>query len=453
MNYYLAIDIGASSGRHILGFRDDAGIHLTEIYRFDNEIKDTGGTLTWDIDSLYNNVVCGIKKCHEIGILPTSIAIDTWGVDYVLLDKDGCEILPVVSYRDKRGEEAANEVAKIISQEELYARTGIQKLTFNTIYQLYADKKSGKLDGAARFLMIPEYLTYRLTGVMVNEYTNATTTNLVNARECVWDDEIIERLGLPREIFGELMPPTTAVGHLKDEVRREVGFDSLVVLAPSHDTASAVAACPIGDESVYISSGTWSLIGTENLTPQLSREAMEANFTNEGGIMRRYRFLKNIMGMWLFQSVRREFSGIYSYDDMMAMAMASEYRELIDPNDPSFLAPKSMTEAVMKYLGEENLPLPDVLSSIYHSLASSYRVAIEEIERISNKTIREIHIVGGGSRDRYLNRLTEEYTGKRVHTGLMEATATGNIISQMMACEGLTLGEAREIIKSGLDKR
>ena len=226
-----------------------------------------------------------------------------------------------------------------------------------------------------------------------------------------------------------------------------------MVLAPSHDTASAVAACPIGDESVYISSGTWSLIGTENLTPQLSREAMEANFTNEGGIMRRYRFLKNIMGMWLFQSVRREFSGIYSYDEMMAMAMASEYRELIDPNDPSFLAPESMTEAVMKYLGEDNLPLPDLLSSIYHSLANSYRIAIEEIERISNKTIREIHIVGGGSRDRYLNRLTEEYTGKRVYTGLTEATATGNIISQMMAREGITLTEAREIIKSGINKR
>ena len=204
MNYYLAIDIGASSGRHILGFRDDTGIHLTEIYRFDNEIKDIDGTLTWDIEGLYDNVVRGIKKCHELGKLPTSIAIDTWGVDYVLLDKDGREILPVVSYRDKRGEAAANEVAKIISQEELYARTGIQKLTFNTIYQLYSDKCSGKLNNAARFLMIPEYLTYRLTGVAVNEYTNATTTNLVNAVECVWDDEIIDKLGLPRHIFGEL---------------------------------------------------------------------------------------------------------------------------------------------------------------------------------------------------------------------------------------------------------
>ena len=449
--YYLAIDIGASSGRHILGHIEDGKLCLEEIYRFDNGIKNENGTLIWAIDSLFARVKAGIKKCAEIGKIPKTIAIDTWGVDYVLLDENKKEILPAVSYRDGRTTEAIKEVNEIISQAELYSRTGIQNQCFNTIYQLFCDRKSSKLSNAKYFLMMPEYLSFKLTGKIINEYTNATTTNLVNAESRHWDKAILDILGLPSDIFCKLSLPGTVVGNFTDEAKAETGFDSTVILCPSHDTASAVAACPTDTESVYISSGTWSLIGTENTEPVLSEKALKANFTNEGGIEYRFRFLKNIMGMWLLQNIRRSINKELTYDEMMNLAMKSTFTEKIDPNAPEFVAPENMLESVRIYLGKPDLPLPDVLSSIYHSLADSYRKAVDEIESISGKEIKAIHIVGGGSKDKYLNRLTAEYTGKKVYTGLIEATATGNIISQIMSDKKITLTEARQIVKSTFD--
>ena len=453
MRYYLAVDIGASSGRHILGSIVDGKLCLEEIYRFENGIKNDNGTLVWDIESLFSEVVAGIAKCKEIGKIPETVAIDTWGVDYVLLDKDKKEIMPVVSYRDGAVEKAAKEVAEILPQEKLYAKTGIQWQVFNTVYQLYRDLKNGKLDKAKHFLMIPEYLSYRLTGVMKNEYTNATTTNLVNAENKQWDNQILETLGIPTDIFSPLSTPCTYLGGFLDQIKEKVGFDCKVIFAPSHDTASAVAACPIDEKCVYISSGTWSLIGTENLYPVLSEESLAANFANEGGIEYRFRFLKNIMGMWLFQSIRKNLDKKYTYDQMMEMAMQSDFCELIDPTDAAFLAPDNMIEAVRQYLGKPDLPLCDVLSSVYHSLAASYKKTVAEIEKISRKTIDAIHIVGGGSKDAYLNRLTAKYTGKKVYTGLMEATATGNLASQIMFCENKTLSEVRNIIKNTFDTK
>lgn len=446
MKYYLAIDIGASSGRHILGHIECGRLCLEEIYRFENKTQEKNGTLYWSLEALFSEIKRGIAKCRELGRIPTSIAIDTWGVDYVLLDGDGVELGDAVCYRDSRTDAVVDEVLKIVPQRELYARTGIQKQSFNTIYQLYCDKLSGRLKEAAHFLMMPDYLAYKLTGVMRNEYTNATTTNLVNAKNKSWDWEIIDRLGIPRELFLPLSTPTETVASFSDELRAEMGFDSTVVLAPSHDTASAVAACPIDDNSLYISSGTWSLIGTENALPCLGEDALEANFTNEGGVEYRYRFLKNIMGMWLFQSIRRELAGAYSYDEMMEMAMGSTFVQKIDPTSPAFLNPDSMIGAVRDYLGDGKLELCDILSSLYHSLANSYRLALDEIEKISGKHISAIYIVGGGSKDIYLNRLTARYTGRRVLTGLVEATATGNIISQIMRTEGLSLSKARELV-------
>ncbi len=445
--YYLAIDIGASSGRHILGYIENDRLCLEEIYRFDNNIKNENGTLIWDIENLFSEVKAGIAKCKAIGKIPKTVAIDTWGVDYVLLDENKKEILPAVAYRDGRTEESSKAVAELISQAELYSRTGIQKQNFNTIYQLYADKLSGKLEKAKHFLMMPEYLSFKLTGEMHNEYTEATTSNLVNAESKQWDKYILDKLGLPEDIFRPLSVPGTVAGSFAEEVKNEVGFDSTVILAPSHDTASAVAACPIDDESVYISSGTWSLIGTENAEAVLSEKAQKANFANEGGIEYRFRFLKNIMGMWLFQNIRRNINKELSYDEMMNLAAESSFKEKIDPNDNVFLAPENMIEAVRNYLGKPDLPLGDVLSSVYHSLADSYRKAVCEIEDISGKDIKAIHIVGGGSKDKYLNKLTAEYTGKKVFTGLMEATATGNLISQIMYDKKITLTQAREIIK------
>ena len=449
--YYLAIDIGASSGRHILGFIENDKLCLEEIYRFDNNIKNENGTLIWDVHKLFSEVKAGISKCKELGKIPKTVAIDTWGVDYVLLDENKNEILPAVSYRDGRTQESSKEVAKIISQNELYSKTGIQKQVFNTVYQLYADKQSGKLQKAKYFIMMPDYLSFKLTGEIRNEYTNGTTTNLVNAESKQWDKDILDKLGYPESLFCELSVPGTVVGNFTDEVKTEVGFDCKVILCPSHDTASAVAACPIDDESVYISSGTWSLIGTENLFPVLNEKALEANFANEGGIEYRFRFLKNIMGMWLFQNIRRNINKELSYDEMMSLAMKSSFKEKIDPNANEFLAPENMIEAVRNYLGKPELPLCDVLSSVYHSLADSYRKAVEEIESISGKEIKSIHIVGGGSKDKYLNKLTAEYTGKTVYTGLMEATATGNLISQIMYDKNINLTQAREIIKQTFD--
>ena len=451
--YYLAIDIGASSGRHILGSIENGVLKLEEIYRFENSITEIDNTLCWDIENLVKEVKAGIAKCKEIDKIPATIAIDTWGVDYVLLDKDLKEILPVVSYRDLRTTHAAKEVGKILPQNVLYSKTGIQKQNFNTIYQLYADRKSGKLDNAEHFLMIPEYLSFKLTGIIKNEYTNASTSNLVNAESKTWDTEFLDALDIPKKIFKELSLPCDKVGELSKDIQDEVGFNSTVIFCPSHDTASAVAACPIDDESVYISSGTWSLIGTENTYPVLSDAALAANFTNEGGIEYRFRFLKNIIGMWLFQNIRKNIDKSLTYDEMMNLAMESEFVGFIDPNDESFVAPENMVEAVRNYLNMPELSLGCVLASVYNSLAKSYKTAVEEIENISGKEIKAIHIVGGGSRDQYLNKLTAQYTGKKVCIGLMEATATGNLLSQIMYSENISLSKAREIIKKSFNIR
>ncbi len=448
MNYCLAIDIGASSGRHILGWLENGILQQQEVYRFENNILEKDGSLVWDIEHLVAEVKAGLKACGAIGKIPATVAIDTWGVDYVLLDENKQELMPVFSYRDSRTNGIPEEIDTIIPREELYKRTGIQPINFNTIYQLYCDKKSGKLDNAAYFMMIPEYLSYKLTGVIKNEYTNATTGAMVNAITRERDAELLDLLGIKTSIFAPLSLPTEAVGTLSDEVKAEVGFDTTVVFCPSHDTASAVAACPVGDNGVYISSGTWSLIGTENLQPILSPAAMQGGFTNEGGIHHRYRFLENIMGMWLFQNIRRNVDKKYSYDEMMNMAKQSAFTERINPNAPEFVAPANMIEAIRTYLGKPDLPLGDVLNSVYHSLAYSYNEAVQTIEAVCNKQIDRINIIGGGSKDSYLNSLTKEYTGKRVLAGPTEATAIGNLIAQLMFLDnGFTLEMARETVK------
>ena len=451
MTYYLAIDIGASSGRHILGYIDNGRLKLEEIHRFENYITNQNGTLVWDIEHLVSEVKKGIAKCKEIGKIPCTVAIDTWGVDYVLLDESKQEILPAVSYRDSRTNRVINKVESIISAEELYLKTGIQKQNFNTIYQLYADKLSGRLEDAKHFLMIPAYLSYKLTGIIKNEYTNATTTGMVNADTKQWDYEIIDKLSLPKHLFGTLDTPCTVIGNFTKEMQDYAGFDSTVIFAPSHDTASAVCACPIDDNSVYISSGTWSLIGVESLNPIVNEKSMAANFANEGGIDYRFRFLKNYMGMWLFQNVKKNLNNEFSYDDMMRLAMQSKRFEMLDTNAPDFLAPENMINAIRSYLKNESIPIEVVINSVYHSLAQSYKNAIDEIEKLADKTIDNIFIVGGGSKDTYLNELTAQYTGKKVVTGLSEATATGNLLSQIMFDKKISLAQARDIVKNSFD--
>lgn len=449
MKYALAIDIGASSGRHILGWIENGKIHTEEIHRFENNIKEADGSLVWDIQSLANEVKKGIKKCSQLGKIPETVAVDTWGVDYVLLDENEDIISPVYSYRDSRTFRVIPEVEKIVSPEELYSRTGIQKLNFNTIYQLYADKLSGKLDVAKHFLMIPAYLSYCLTGIIKNEYTNMTTTGFVNAKEYIPDTFILNKLGIKDDIFGDILMPGDVIGDFTDEMQKYCGFNSRVVFCPSHDTASAVAACPLKENSAYISSGTWSLIGIEMKSPVLSKESEIANFTNEGGIEHRFRFLKNYMGMWLFQNIRRNLNKTLTYDEMMNEAKESGKYYYIDVNAQDFVAPENMIDAIKDYLNKPDMTLGEVINTVYHSLARSYKSAMEEIEKLSKTKIDAIYIVGGGSKDKYLSELTEEYTGKKVVTGATETTALGNIISQFYEKDGeYTLEKLREIISN-----
>ncbi len=449
MTYYLAIDIGASSGRHILAHLENEKLVLEEIYRFDNNLTQSKDGLVWDIENLFSNVLNGIKKCKKIGKIPKSIAIDTWGVDYVLLDENKKEIKPCYCYRDNRTSNVIDEVESLVSSAELYAKTGIQKQNFNTIYQLYADKKNGRLQNAKYFLMMPEYLSFKLTGVCKNEYTNATTTGLVNANEKTWDTQIIHALGFTEELFKPLFLPSSSVGDLSAEVQKEVGFNSTVFFAPSHDTASAVCACPMDNDDLYISSGTWSLIGTEITEPILSDYARILNFTNEGGIDYRFRFLKNYMGMWLFQNIRRNLNKKLSYDDMMNLAKNCGEYKYFDVNDNTLVAPKNMIEAIGNLIDSDDLSF--ILNSAYHSLAKSYDDAVKEIENVTGKQFNTIHIVGGGCQDEYLNVLTRDYTGKCVTAGPIEATATGNIISQIISDKKISLATARKIVKKSFD--
>lgn len=449
MTYYLAIDIGASSGRHILSHIENKRLVLEEIYRFENNLVADENGLVWDIESLFSEVLNGIKKCKEIGKIPKSIAIDTWGVDYVLLDENKKEIKPCYCYRDGRTNAVVDEVESLVFPARLYSKTGIQKQNFNTIYQLYADKKNGRLLNAKYFLMMPDYISFKLTGVCKNEYTNATTTGLVNANAKAWDSDIISALGLPSELFGALNTPSSVVGDFSENIQKAVGFNSTVLFAPSHDTASAVCACPMQDDDLYISSGTWSLIGTEITKPILNDSARKLNFTNEGGIDYRFRFLKNYMGMWLFQNIRRNLSKSMTYDEMMELAKKCGEYKYFDVNDSTLVAPKNMIDAIGKLIGNDDLGL--ILNSAYHSLAKSYSEAVTEIETVTGKRFNAIHIVGGGCQDKYLNALTRDYTNKSVTAGPIEATATGNIVSQIMRDKKISLATAREIVKNSFD--
>ena len=462
IKYYLAIDIGASSGRHILGWLENGKIRIEEIYRFENGLIEKNGHLCWNIDRLFSEIINGLKKCKELNRIPTSIGIDTWGVDFVLLDKNQQLLGDSVAYRDNRTEGMDTKIYNIISEKELYNRNGIQKLIFNTIYQLFALKETQpeRLSQAEHFLMVPEYLNFLLTGKIKNEYTNATTTQLVNAETQDWDYELLEKLSIPIKIFGKLHMPKTSVGNFKQNIIDEVGFDCEVVLPATHDTGSAVLAVPTNDDnSIYLSSGTWSLMGIERLIPDCTEISRQHNFTNEGGYHYRYRYLKNIMGMWMMQNVRKEFHHKYSFTELFTLAdIAKYFPSIIDVNDESFLAPKSMIQAVKNYCIKTNQEIPqtegEFLYCIYNSLAKCYADIVKEIEEVTNKTYSKIHIIGGGCQDIFLNRLTAKYTGKDVFAGPIEATAIGNIICQMLKAKDFQdLIEARETIAKSFDVR
>ncbi len=458
--YYLAVDIGASSGRHILCHLEDGMMVMEEVYRFENGMVKKDGELCWDTDRLFSEILEGMKKCKEIGKIPYSMGIDTWGVDFVLLDENDQLVGNTVAYRDHRTDGMDEEVYKVISLEELYARTGIQKEIFNTIYQLMAIKKQHpeQLEKAQTLLHLPDYFHFLLTGNKTCEYTEATTGQLVSAEEKDWDYDLIDMLGYPKRIFQKIIMPGTKIGMLRDSIRKEVGFDLQVVAPATHDTGSAVLAVPANDDDfIYISSGTWSLMGIERKTPDCSKKSCELNFTNEGGYGGRYRYLKNIMGTWLIQSVRHEFDDKYSFAEICDMAQEVEdFPSRIDVNDESFLSPANMTEAVKDYCRKTNQQVPETLGElatvIYASLADSYAQTVKELEEMSGRQFHRIHIMGGGSNADYLNKLTAKATGKEVHAGPTESTAIGNITAQMLrAGEFNSIEDARTCIHESFD--
>lgn len=462
--YFLAVDIGASSGRHILGRVDGGRIELEEIYRFPNGMKTVNGCLCWDVEELWSHVKAGMKRCRELGKIPVSMGIDTWAVDYVLLDREDRVVGNTVGYRDARTRGMDEEVYGIISQEKLYERTGIQKQIFNTIYQLMAVKKQNPeyFEQAVSMLMIPDYLHFRLTGVKCQEYTNATTTQLVDPVAGTWDYELIRSLGYPVEWFVPLSVPGTVVGALSPAVEEEVGFSCRVVLPGTHDTALAVAAVPSNEDDVlYISSGTWSLMGTERREADCTAVSMEHNFTNEGGCEYRFRYLKNIMGLWMIQSVKKELEQAgedYSFARLCDMAGEETIESVVDCNDECFLAPPSMTEAVKEFCRKSAQQIPETAGQlarvIYRSLAKCYGRTKRELEEITGKTYGRIHIVGGGANADYLNQLTADAASCPVSAGPTEATAIGNLAVQMISA-GMykNLREAREGIFNSFEIR
>jgi len=456
MNYHLAIDIGASSGRHILGHLENGQIQLEEVYRFENTLYEKNGALCWDIDALSKNVLCGLRACKDIGKIPKSVGIDTWAIDFVLLDEKKKRLGEAVSYRDERGARAVDRIEALISPKNLYRLTGIQKQPFNTIFQLGAlqAERPELLEKAAYFLMIPDYLHYLLTGKISNEYTNATSTALIDAKEKNWSETLLDTLGYPKKIFQKLSMPGTVLGTFTKDVQEKVGFTSQVILPCTHDTACAFLAVPAKDDrSIYISSGTWSLLGTEEREPELRETSRLFNFTNEGGYQDSYRYLKNIMGLWLIQSIRRDHHKKYSYQEMENMARAStSFTGKFDINDAAFLSPPNMEKAVRTYFQNRQEPPPETLGEtiqcIYLSLADSYAKAIRELEILKGKTFTGIHIVGGGSKDTYLNQLTANATGLPVYGGPVECTALGNIIAQCLSENEIPSVEAaRDIIR------
>lgn len=456
--YYLAIDIGASSGRHILGYLENGEMKLEEVHRFLNGMQEKEGEKCWDYDALFNEILIGLKKCKDIGKIPISVGVDTWGVDFVLLDEDDKILGNTVGYRDDRTLGMDKEVSSILSEEALYAKTGIQKAIFNTIYQLIAIKKRHPdyLEQAKTFLMVPDYFHYLLSGVKSNEYTEASTSQLLSPFTKDWDFELIEALGFPSNIFQQIQMPGTVLGELTEEIQKEVGFNCKVILPASHDTGSAVLAVPSNHpNTVYISSGTWSLMGVERSKADCSFLSRVHNFTNEGGYEYRFRYLKNIMGLWMIQSVKKEMKELngldLSYAEICEEASKQMILSLVDCNDGRFLAPASMIHEVQSACAESGQEVPEtygeIASVIYNSLAKCYKDTMEEIQEITGVNYDTIHVVGGGANADYLNELTAKYTGRTVYAGPTEATAIGNIMVQMISNQGLKdLGSARECV-------
>ena len=458
--YFLAFDLGASSGRAILGTLSNDNLELTEIHRFSNQMQLINGHYFWNIFSLFNELKIGLRKCvKEFGIQPESIGIDTWGVDFVHLTKEGLILSLPFAYRDSRTNTSMDDLFQIVPKEEVYAQTGIQFMQFNSLFQLFSMVKdqSSLLGITDSILFMPDALNYLFSGVKKSEFSIASTSQMIIPGTCDWNYELIEKAGIPTHVLQEIILPGTILGNIKDDVACETGSKTVPVIAVAgHDTGSAIVAVPCKqDNFAYISSGTWSLMGIESQKPLVSEQTLRLNFTNEGGVGGTTRFLKNIMGMWLIQEVQRVWDAEgtkYTWPEMVELARKSEpFRFLINPDDSMFLNPRDMAQAVRDFCYQTAQGTPqnhgEVIRCIYDSLALKYRFTLEQICDVTRQPIEVIHIIGGGANNHFLNQLTADATGLNVVAGPAEATAIGNIMIQAKALGYVgSVSEIRRII-------
>lgn len=457
---FLAFDIGASSGRAILGTLENNRLSLTEIYRFRNEMTRIHGSCFWNIYKLFEELKTGLGKCiSEHGIRPESIGIDTWGVDYALVLGDGRLAGLPFAYRDHRTDDIMEDFFHKLPQKETYFLSGIQFLQFNTLFQLYASvcKNDAGLQVAKDLLFTPDVLNYFFTGIMKNEYTIASTSQLLKPGKAEWEFKLFDAAGIPEQLAGEIILPGTVLGNVLPEIDEQTGCGNIPCIAVgSHDTASAVVSVPAeGENWAYLSSGTWSLLGIETDSPLISERSLEMNFTNEGGAELKTRFLKNIMGMWLIQECKRTWDREkeISWQEIVDLSMSSQpFKCLIDPDSPVFLNPANMPEAIRDFCTNYKQPVPEtkgeIARCIYDSLVLKYKHTVKQIEELTGKRIEKLHVIGGGAHNIMLNQLTSDALGIPVIAGPTEATATGNLLMQAKAMGVVSsLAEIRQVVK------
>ena len=462
---YIAVDLGAGSGRVFLAGVAEGELLLEEVRRFRYPPRRAGGRLRWPFAEILGEIKEGLReaggRARTLGRAVRSIGIDSWAVDYGLVDAGGCLVEDPVCYRDERTRGVMEEVFRVVPRDEVFARTGIQFQDFNTLYQLRAHARDGLPREAARLLLVPDLLNFFLTGRAACEYTNATTTQMVGARTGVWDEELIERLGLPERLLPEIVPAGTDLGPLLPSVADELGLEGVRVVAPAtHDTGSAVAGAPLEDGWAYISSGTWSLVGVERREPLVSTRVARHNFTNEGGAFGTIRFLKNVMGLWVFESCRAEWAARGAetrYEELLRAVEQVEGRAgFIFPDDPRLFNPPSMLEALAAQLAEtgQDVPVEDparLTKVVLDSLAFRYASVLRAAESLTGEKVLGVQVVGGGSRNDYLNQATADASGLPVLAGPAEATVTGNVLVQAVAAGRFaSLAEARRHVASNV---
>ena len=460
--YFFAVDLGATSGRTIVGHLDQDKLELRQLTRFPNNIIQVSGHFYWDILALYNEIIKGLKIVAEEKIPIESIGIDTWGVDFVFIGKDGELLRNPYSYRDPHTVGAPEAFFKIIPREKVYEQTGIQIMNFNSLFQLFTLKEHGcsALKSADKILFLPDALGYLLTNHMVTEYTIASTSHMLNPHTKQLEENLMEVAGVTKEQFAPIVYPGTTLGTLTEDIQKQTGLGAIPVISiAGHDTASAVAAVPaVNERFAYLSSGTWSLMGIEVKEAVINEKSAAKNFTNEGGVEGTTRFLKNICGMWLLEQCRKESKRIaaYSYDELNEIALASEpFRSIINPDAPCFANPESMIQAIQHYCELTEQPVPEtdghLIRCIFDSLAMRYKQVFKDLQDMAPFPIEQLHIIGGGSQNELLNQFTSNALGVPVIAGPTEATAIGNVMMQAKACKMVgSIQEMRSLIRSSV---